>query len=55
MDAMQKYFDYYMCSYCGGIPEIRITGEKEDRMNLKSKANQIAELIPNFSFWIKSF
>ena len=24
-------------------------------MNLKSKANQIAELIPNFSFWIESF
>ena len=37
-----------------GIPEIRITGEKEDWMNLKSKANHIAELIPDFSFWIIS-
>ena len=54
MDAMQKYFEYELDSECG-IPEIRITGEKEDWMNLKSKANQIAELIPNFSFWIESF
>ena len=54
MDAMQKYFEYELDSECG-IPEIRITGEKEDWMNLISKANQIAELIPNFSFWIESF
>ena len=35
MDAMQKYFEYELDSECG-IPEIRITGEKEDWMNLKS-------------------
>jgi hypothetical protein len=53
MDAMQKYFEFSFSTMCG-IPEIRIMGDKDDWIKLKSKASDISELIPYFNFWISS-
>ena len=51
MDSMQKYFDYSFSTLCG-IPEIRLTGNKEDWVNVKKKANEILKLIPELKCWI---
>ena len=51
MDSMQKYFDYKFTTMCG-IPEIRLTGNKEDWLNVKKKTNEILKLIPDLKFWI---
>ena len=50
MDAMQKYFDYKFSTMCG-IPEIRLTGTKQDWENVKTKANGILKLIPDLKIW----
>lgn len=51
MDSMQKYFDYMFSTMCG-IPEIRLTGNKEDWVNVKKKTNEILKLIPDLKCWI---
>ena len=53
MDAMQKYFDYTCFGGCG-IPEIRIKGDRNDWEKVKSKANRLLEIIPEFTCWIKN-
>ena len=35
-----------------GIPEIRLTGNKEDWVNVKRKTNEILKLIPDLKLWI---
>ncbi|CAF0814897.1 unnamed protein product [Brachionus calyciflorus] len=50
MDAMKNYFDYHMSTMCG-IPEFRITGEKEDWENVRDKTLKIIDLIPEFNKW----
>ena len=51
MDSMQKYFEYGIQTCCG-IPEIRITGCKEDWENIQNKANSILKLMPDLKPWI---
>jgi hypothetical protein len=51
MDSMQKYFHYKLRTMCG-IPEIRLTGNKQDWESVKSKANRILQLIPDLKVWI---
>ena len=51
MDSMQKYFDFKFTTMCG-IPEIRLTGNKEDWVNVKRKTNDILKLIPDLKLWI---
>jgi hypothetical protein len=51
MDSMQKYFDYKFTTMCG-IPEIRLTGNKQDWESVKRKANRILKLIPDLKVWI---
>ena len=53
MDAMSKYFDYKFQTMCG-IPEIRVTGEKEDWEKLKNKTEKLVELIPALKTWLNS-
>lgn len=53
MDAMQKYFDYKFTTCCG-IPEIRLTGTKQDWENVKSKSEGLLKLVPKMNVWIKS-
>jgi hypothetical protein len=51
MDSMQKYFGFGVFTMCG-IPEIRLTGDKEDWENVKRKTNEILKLIPDLKCWI---
>ena len=51
MDSMQLYFKYKLNTLCG-IPEIRVAGTKEDWELIKTKANNIAKLIPELDIWI---
>jgi hypothetical protein len=51
MDSMQKYFDFKFTTMCG-IPEIRLTGNKQDWESVKSKTNGILKLIPDLKVWI---
>ena len=51
MESMQKYFEYGIQTCCG-IPEIRITGNKQDWENIQNKANGILKLIPDLKPWI---
>jgi len=51
MDSMQKYFDYEITTMCG-IPEIRLTGSKQDWESVKNKTNGILQLIPDLKVWI---
>jgi hypothetical protein len=53
MDAMQKYFDYTFSTMCG-IPEIRISGDKQDWENVRNKVNKLIELIPDLQKWLDS-
>lgn len=50
MDAMQKYFEYYCVTLCG-IPEIRLSGEKNDWERIKSRANELVKILPEFKEW----
>ena len=52
MDAVQQYFKYSFRCGCG-IPEIRLSGEKNDWERIKVKANKIVEIIPKFKVWIE--
>ena len=51
MDSMQKFFNYKLTTRCG-IPEIRLTGNKEDWENVKRKTSDILKLIPDLKCWI---
>jgi hypothetical protein len=51
MESMQKYFEYGIQTCCG-IPEIRITGNKQDWENIQKKANSILKLMPDLKPWI---
>ena len=51
MDAMQKYFEYW-CSTSCGIPEIRLSGEKNDWERIKSRANDLVNILPEFKDWL---
>jgi len=53
MDAMQDYFKYCISTMCG-VPEIRLGGNKDDWLAVKSKANKIGELLPRFVGWMKN-
>ena len=53
MDAMQKYFEYYFSTLCG-IPEIRLSGDKQDWEKLKAKAKTVSEIIPELDAWWKA-
>ena len=51
MDCMQKYFDFMFSTRCG-IPEIRLTGNKDDWESVKRRTNDILKLIPDLKCWI---
>ena len=51
MDAMQKYFEYYMETQCG-IPEIRLNGEKNDWERVKNRSNKLINILPEFKEWL---
>ena len=51
MDSLKKYFKYKYSTSCG-IPEIRLTGRKQDWENVKNKTNGILKLIPDLKIWI---
>jgi hypothetical protein len=51
MDAMQKYFDYKFTTMCG-VPEIRLSGSKDDWLNVKGKTKKIVSLVPDFQKWL---
>ena len=53
MDAMKQYFDYRFSTLCG-IPEVRLTGTKQDWLNLKTKTNDLIQLLPDLKIWMKS-
>lgn len=50
MDAMQKYFDFKMTTMCG-VPEIRVSGSKDDWINVKGKTKKIIGIIPELQKW----
>ena len=51
MDSMQAYFEYILVTKCG-IPEIRLDGEKQDWINVKTKTVKIIEIIPELQIWM---
>jgi hypothetical protein len=51
MDAMQKYFDY-RCSTICGVPEIRVSGTRDDWVSVQAKTKKIVNLIPEFKKWM---
>jgi hypothetical protein len=53
MDAMQKYFEFHFSTFCG-IPEVRLQGTKQDWESIKTKANQLSQIIPEFTIWMES-
>lgn len=53
MDAMQQYFEYYFSTLCG-IPEIRLSGNKQDWEKLTAKAKTISAIIPELEPWWKA-
>lgn len=51
MDAMQKYFDYRFSTMCG-IPEIRVSGTREDWLNVSAKTKKMVSIIPELKRWL---
>lgn len=51
MDAMQKYFEYRFSTLCG-IPEIRVTGTRDDWVNVSEKTKKIVAIIPELKRWL---
>lgn len=51
MDSMQKYFEYQFCTRCG-VPEIRVSGTREDWLSVEVKTKKIVSLIPELSKWM---
>ena len=52
LDAMHAYFDYKCFTECG-VPEIRLTGTRQDWELIKSRAKEILKLLPDLKVWIK--
>lgn len=53
MDAMQKYFDYQLLTRCG-VPEIRISGAKEDWQKIQSKVQHMVSIMPELEAWTQN-
>ncbi len=53
MDAMQNYFEYTVMTMCC-VPEIRLCGDKNDWISVKTKTNEIAQILPALNEWIKN-
>lgn len=54
MDSMKSYFDFKISTLCG-IPEIRLIGTKQDWLNVKSKTEELLELMPRLKkVWLES-
>jgi hypothetical protein len=51
MDSMEMSFEFYSKSMCG-IPEIRLSGEKNDWECIKKRANELVKILPEFQEWI---
>jgi hypothetical protein len=52
-NSMSKCFEYGHETSCG-IPEIHISGNKQDWLDLKNKAHFLIELLPGLEIWLKS-
>lgn len=53
MDAMKQYFDYRFSTRCG-VPEIRVSGTREDWVNVEKKTQKMIEIIPDLNKWWKN-
>lgn len=53
MDAMQKYFDYRFYTLCG-IPEIRVSGTRDDWVNVSAKTKKLVSIIPELQKWLNA-
>lgn len=49
MESMKNYFEYLPSYSSGVIPEITLTGESEDYVNILKRIDQIEQLIPEFA------
>lgn len=53
MDTMPKYCDFRYVTRCG-IPEIRVSGTKEDWLSVQEKARKIMDMIPELKKWLEN-
>lgn len=54
MESMKSYFEYSLFTMCG-IPEIRLSGTKQDWLKVKSKAESLLQLLPGLhQVWLTS-